>query len=429
MHDSILHDLDELLQQRVITEDEANRIRDYYRQKPQPGNNRLVIIFGVLGSLLVGMGLVLIIAHNWDDLPKPVKLGVALLPLLLGQVICGYLLWKNSSARAWREGASVFVVFAIATAISIVSQVYHIEGDFGNFLFVWMLLTLPIMYVMQSSAVSLLFWIGITWYACEDGYFHFDRGIVIKYWMLALASAPFYWQLCKKAVRSNATVLHHWFVAASLVITLGTFARDAEELMLPAYMFLFGAFVLLGQLPLFNNRGLFSNAYLITGSFGSIVLLLMLSFDWYWEELGRKAFSDWIGSPELFLCIGLLVISAVLYGVLVKQVSIRSLLSKSYVIPPFIVLFVMGVYNPYSAQVLVNIFILILAIYTIREGAQADHLGRMNYGLMILSLLIICRFFDTDLSFVVRGLLFVMVGLGFFAMNYRMIKKRKEQQP
>ena len=95
----------------------------------------------------------------------------------------------------------------------------------------------------------------------------------------------------------------------------------------------------------------------------------------------------------------------------------------------FVVLFVIGVYNPYSAQVLVNIFILILAIYTIREGAQADHLGRMNYGLMILTLLIICRFFDTDLSFVVRGLLFVMVGLGFFAMNYRMIRKRKEQQP
>lgn len=430
MRDSILHDLDELLSQQVITEEDASRIRNYYGRKPQPPNNRLVIIFGVLGSLLVGMGIVLILAHNWDNLPKFIKLAIALLPLLAGQALCGYLLVKKSASVAWREGASVFVVFAIATAISIVSQVYHIEGDFGNFLFVWMLLSLPIMYVMQSSAASLLFWIGITWYACEDGYFHFDRGIVIKYWILALTGIPFYWQLCKKAIRSNATVLHHWFIAASLVITLATFARDAEELILPAYMFLFGAFILLGQLPLFNSReGLFANAYLIAGSVGSIILLLMLSFDWYWEELGSRDFSDWIGSPELFLCIGLLVISAMLYGILLKQMNIRSLLSKSYVIPGFLILFVIGVYNPYSAQVLVNIFILILAIYTIREGAQADHLGRMNYGLMIFTLLIICRFFDTNLSFVVRGLLFVLVGLGFFAMNYRMIKKRKEQQP
>jgi len=42
-------------------------------------------------------------------------------------------------------------------------------------------------------------------------------------------------------------------------------------------------------------------------------------------------------------------------------------------------------------------------------------------------LLIICRFFDTNLSFVLRGLLFVLVGLGFFAMNYWMIRKRKQQ--
>lgn len=429
MRNSILNELNELLSQHVITEDEADRIREYYRKKPQPENNRLVIIFGELGSLLVGMGLVLIIAHNWDNLPKFIKLAVALFPLLLGQGICGYLLWKKSASAAWREGASVFVVCAIATAISIVSQVYHIEGNFGNFLFVWMLLTLPVIYVMQSSAVSLLFWIGITWYACEDGYFHYDRGMVYKYWVLALAAVPFYWQRCKSAIQSNATNLHHWVIAGSLVITLGTFADHAEELLMPAYIFLFGIFVLIGQLPVFSGKNLFANAYLVAGSLGSIVLLLMLSFDWYWDEIQRKDFTEWMGSPELFVCVFLILAGAGLYTFLLKRSHVTGLLSKSYIIPVFLVLFIVGIYNPHTAQVLVNLFVLILAVYTIREGAHADHLGRMNYGLMILTLLIICRFFDTDLTFVVRGLLFVLVGLGFFAMNYWMIRKRKEQQP
>jgi hypothetical protein len=39
--------------------------------------------------------------------------------------------------------------------------------------------------------------------------------------------------------------------------------------------------------------------------------------------------------------------------------------------------------------------------------------------------LIGCRFFDTDMSFVIRGLLFVGIGVGFFVMNIYMIRKRK----
>jgi uncharacterized membrane protein len=427
MSDSILNDLDELLNQHVISDDEATRIRNYYDQKPQPENNRLVIIFGILGSLLVGMGLVLIIAHNWDVLPKIVKLGVALLPLLIGQVICGYLVWKKSASVAWREGASVFVVFAVATAIAIVSQVYNIEGNLANFLFVWMLLSFPLMYVMRSSAASLLFWIGITWYACEDGYFRSYSDIVYKYWILALVALPWYWQLCKKKLNSNFTYLHHWVIAGSLIITLGTFADHSEELLVPAYMFLFGIFVLIGQLPVFSLQRILTNAYLILGSLGIVTLLLILSFDWYWAELERKDAADWIVTVEAILCAVLIVFAIILFLRLLKTVRASELLSKSYVIPVFMALFILGNIEPYGAQIFTNVFILVLAVYTIREGAKADHLGRMNYGLMILTMLIICRFFDTDLSFVIRGLLFVMVGLGFFGMNYRMVKKRKER--
>lgn len=428
MTDSIQKDLEELLSHHVITDDEATRIRDYYNQKPQAENNRLVIIFGILGSLLVGMGLVLIIAHNWDMLAKPVKLGIALLPLAVGQLICGLLLWKKAISIAWREGISVFVVFAIAAAIAIVSQVYNIEGNFANFLFVWMLLVLPLTYVMQSSTASLLFWIGITWYACEDGYFHSYNDIVYKYWLLALAAIPWYWQLCKNSIRSNFTYLHHWVIAGSLIITLGTFADHSEELLIPAYVFLFGIFILIGQLPIFSRQRLLANAYLVLGSLGSVTILLMVSFKWYWLEIDRTDLSEWLLTPESFLCVILLLIGAFLYVMLLKHNKFTALLSKSYVIPVFLILFLLGINQSYPAQILVNVFILILAVYTIREGAKADHLGRMNYGLMILTLLIICRFFDTNLSFVIRGLLFVIVGLGFFAMNYRMINKRKKQK-
>jgi len=41
---------------------------------------------------------------------------------------------------------------------------------------------------------------------------------------------------------------------------------------------------------------------------------------------------------------------------------------------------------------------------------------------------VVCRFFDTNISFVLRGLMFVAVGAGFFFANSRLIKKRQQHE-
>ena len=78
--------------------------------------------------------------------------------------------------------------------------------------------------------------------------------------------------------------------------------------------------------------------------------------------------------------------------------------------------------------ILINTMIFILGIVKIREGHLKDHLGILNYGLLIIIVLILCRFLDTDLSFITRGLLFIGVGAGCFLANYQMLKKRKAHE-
>ena len=70
MSKQILKELPDLINAQVITEETAQRIKDYYHHQPGQSANRLFIVFGILGSLLVGMGIVLIIAHNWDTFPR-----------------------------------------------------------------------------------------------------------------------------------------------------------------------------------------------------------------------------------------------------------------------------------------------------------------------------------------------------------------------
>jgi hypothetical protein len=93
----------------------------------------------------------------------------------------------------------------------------------------------------------------------------------------------------------------------------------------------------------------------------------------------------------------------------------------------FVLTFFIGIYSAVSI-ILINVIVLAIGILIILAGAKKDHLGILNFGLLVITALIICRFFDTNLSFILRGLLFICVGAGFFAANYWMLQKRKKDE-
>ena len=116
----------ELLNAGIITPEIAERINNYYNTKSGPPQNKVVIVFGILGALLVGLGIILILASNWDDLPRSVKTVIAFIPLLIGQFCCGYTLIKKEDSMAWREASSVFLIIAIGASISLrFTYLYH----------------------------------------------------------------------------------------------------------------------------------------------------------------------------------------------------------------------------------------------------------------------------------------------------------------
>jgi len=423
---SILKDMAELLKAEVITQETADRIQDYYKNKSGSSTNRLFLVFGIFGAILVGLGIILIIAHNWDELSRTTKTFFAFLPLFIGQVLCGFALIRKQDSIAWRESATSFLFFSVGASISLVSQIYNIPGNLSSFLLTWMLLCFPLIYVMKSSVASLLYLIGITYYACETNYWSYLPSGSYLYWVLLLSALPHYYLLYKKKPIGNFMFFHNWIIPLSVVITLGTVANTMEELMFIAYISLFGLLYLIGDRDFFIHQKQRNNGYRILGSLGTIVLLLMLSFDWFWEGLRGKdlQFNEVITAPEFFASAIISILAAGLLYVHQKNKPLNNIKPLAPIFILFIITFTLGLYSS-IAVVLINIYVFAIGILTIRDGAKRDHLGILNYGLLIITALVICRFFDTDLSFVVRGIMFVSVGTGFFAANYWMLKKRR----
>jgi hypothetical protein len=167
----------------------------------------------------------------------------------------------------------------------------------------------------------------------------------------------------------------------------------------------------------------------VVGVGGAIVTLVVMSFKSNWEKLLEKHFEAdlLLKSPE-FLVILLLV--ALAFFLMYREIKNRGLselkpMEFSWLV--FLPIFVLGCFST-LAVILVNLLVLLAGIWLIRKGTSLSNLGFLNAGMLVITSLLICRSVDIDLSLVVKGLFFVVVGIGFFVANWWILKKRKENE-
>lgn len=418
MNSKLERQLSELLAADVITSDTAQKITTFYHAQAETKPNRLLTIFGVLGALLSGLGIILIIAHNWDDLSKNIKTIFAFLPLIIGQIACGYSFIKNKNST-WIEASTTFLILAIGATISLVSQVYNIPGDLSSFLLVWVAVTAPLIYLLRSNMSIIFHLILATWYACDFGYFNASN---TPWWYLLLfaVTIPSYIKVLKEQPKSNISGILNWLMPLSFIIALGAFA-EGETITVMLYVGLFGLLYNLGQLPIFKNQKLRRNGYSIFGSLGTVILLTFLSFEWFWTVTYNEL--NYIDEKWITLLIYLAGFSILAFLHFKKQIESFNLFQYAFLITA--VLYLLKDVSPELMMILANLLIAALGLFAIRLGVKKNSYGILNYGLLIITLLIICRFFDSNINFIVKGVLFIVVGIGFFFTNYLLLKKQR----
>jgi uncharacterized membrane protein len=209
---------------------------------------------------------------------------LAFLPLLTGQLLCAWARWKKHNSAAWQESSTAFLFWGIGASIALISQIYHIPGDTGPFLLSWMLLCLPLIYLMKASATSLMFLGGITLYAMHVS----DASQNVQdvyFWLLLTAHLPYYIRLVKEAPKGLLTLLHHWAYPLAILIALGTISHEHAEWMWIAYVSLLGLFALIGLNSRFHSLPWYFNSYSMLSKAGVALLLWILSFTWFWGDL------------------------------------------------------------------------------------------------------------------------------------------------
>jgi len=422
---SLQKNLKELLDEGVIDNDVAARIEGFYNNKSEDSSSKILIIFGILGALLIGLGIILIINHNWDLLPKWLKTIFAFVPLIIGQALCFYSLWKKDGSRLWSESSAIFLTLGIGACIGLVSQIYNLEGSLQGFLEIWMIIGLPIIYIMNSTNVAILFLLAVISYTMY-GYGAKDWTSTFGMYILLFAAfVPFYFLKIRKGSKENALNILHWLVPITMIVGVVFLYVASNSNPSIGLVLLFAILYMIGHLQIFEKASLFRNGYLVIGALGTVGVLLAHSFVDIFEEI--DFYKDLFGTQTyISLLHGLLLVIAI-GGLYYHQKNRASLLERPMmpVFLIFICIYLLSTISVGTSTLLVNLLVLGLGVLTVRTGIEKDHLGILNYGLLIITVLLTCRFFDVGIPFIIRGILFIIIGCSFFIANRELLKKRK----
>jgi hypothetical protein len=82
----------------------------------------------------------------------------------------------------------------------------------------------------------------------------------------------------------------------------------------------------------------------------------------------------------------------------------------------------------YVAAIAFNLLLFGVGIATIVTGVRGQHLGTVNLGMVVVALLVVVRFFDAEIGFVVKGLAFIAVGIGFLVANLVMARRLRRAE-
>jgi uncharacterized membrane protein len=431
--------LPDLISEGILSPETESKLRSRYGELPAPKQGRAAMaVFAILGSILVGLGIILLFAFNWRELPRIARVVLACLPLLVSIVLGAYTLMRRMDSLAWREAVSALMSLCLAGALALIGQTYQIPGDTAEFLVACILLSLPLVYIFDSNIVQLLYLVGISaWSGIRQG----NGEQAAAFWIFFALILPRIAFHVKKDRHSTVSTASLWSVVACLSVCLGV---CLEKIMPGLWIILYGSFFsclyLADKLWLEGPERAFERPFSTTGSLGIIVLAFILSYSWPWKEIGW----EWIRQGERFksefawldyLTVGLVFSLSI--ALLVMSFLKRTKRDPAFGFFPvasgisYALVSKWGDTGPVLVVVhlIMNVFILYSGVMMILSGLRKRRIGDINLGAFIVSLLIALRFiFEDDFfeNLVARGLVFIVLGLAFLAMNVILARVYRE---
>lgn len=404
----LAHEARDWVHEGLVSDTQANAILARYGESlnEDPNKNSFgYYLLMSLGALFLGLALILIVSHNWDEIPRLVRtVGLLLLTLgCNGQGIRLFLSGRLQAGKIWL----FFGGISYGTSIMLIAQIYHLGEHFPDGIFWWAIGILPLVIFTQSRLLGLLcFTLASIWAIVETGEDFFPTlyplfAIVMLWLTLFQKSSRFLFLV-------SIAGLIVWFNLALAWLMGSGVHFDPFEEQLP---FSLSIGILLNGVAWWLMRtnkhdwreyGLVTHIWLLRAS---IITLLILSFEGAWEDYSSGF--DWLsmsGIAAVFLCGGLSWFLSRKSGL---YASTPAILMSSYFGCCFLLLTAMDS-MAFVTAIATNLILVLMGILLIRRGIDQNQTHYFYTGLVTLLLTAFLRYFDLIGDYIGGALLFMV---------------------
>jgi len=358
-------------QHGTVTAEQAEAILSQY-VVVSPLYGRLIVILVTLGAILAGVGIILFVSANWQEIPRVGKI-VLLMALVVAVYFLGY--WLKYEKDFPRAGGALILVGAMVfgAAIFLVGQQYHMPVDDPRLLTWWFVGVIPVAYFTRSKAILTL-------------------AILAALGALGYKTAQWF-----EGVRYEQYAFFAFYLVLGLVLYgIGSLHSRFERLeyYTPRYqvfglILLFGIMYVLSFKDIYNERALtawdflmlpsaFAVAFHIAAALAVICTIWGLFIDVNRKRLSFQLSSD-LAAIVLFVAIGYLLLGL-----------------------PFT--------SPIYYAVIFNLLLFAGIIGLIFLGYFRGFSSLVNIALVFFGLAVIGRYFDLTWELLPRSLFFILGG-------------------
>lgn len=427
----LLTEIDRWAAEKTITPEQAAALRSRYTAEPAGSVPWGLLVFATAGAIVIGLGVILLFAYNWDEIPKAGKLALVFGALIAAHAGGLRLLARDGWQSKLGEALAALGTMFYGAGIWLVAQIYNIDEHYPNGFLFWALGALAMAWAIRSTANGLLAAVLLAiWGGCETLDFRAP-----EYWSVLIIAAgilPLAWKQRSALLLAAALAAIQWLLA----LNAATWGAGSHAL---TASLAFGVLLVAASRLTAADRPDFASGASVMSFFGFgafLVCAYLLSF----HDASRDLL-DWKHGD------GLHGTTAAVFGWTLFTLGLggwawlgqRSLLRREIEIHreewllPIALIYcfsyaAMGL-RIWDWGVIVswsfNLMLLGVAVMWMWRGCQESRLRPTVLGSLLLSAVVLARYFDLFQSLAERGLAFILLGVIFVveALYYRKVRR------
>lgn len=405
----------------IITVDQADQIIGLY---PAENRNRLVPVLLLLGAVLLGTGIILFFASNWQYTPKWLKVSIVIVPMVLFH-LSAQLTCENYPRLS--QALTLLGCIMFGSGIWLIAQIFHISAHFPNGLLFWLLGVLPVAFILREELpLGLCAVLLAMWVMAEQ-----STALLVIFTAMVLFAGVFYLAYTLRSsfalVFSLISVTMFAIFEIDLILFNNYRFNEAGSLV-PLIMLLAGSsLVYMSRHPVNETIRNFPMIYKLLGVLLTGLSLFLMSMEFFAADFIKLRHSG--AGYVLFWVLYVFVAFLGAYAISRRSTDIKEVLKDNYpwlAVDALIFIILLAPFNELTLMIILNLFMFVWALLIIISAYQAQSSLYFILGMAAFNLYILEEYFNFFWKSLPKSMFFIAGGIVLVVSGALMERQRRK---